>query len=212
MDAKLIVMRTREPFACSSCSRAHSKCEKDYDKHGKPGDCMRCQTRGMPCKYPARSRTIFRKNPAPSKPAGNVTLGNQFMRRSDKSIRGARNRAGAAQCAMEILNIGHIVTHQGGVNTALSSTHYLSTGMRIGGSTGVAQPSHPGVLAVADTLFNPALSSGDFRMNLTGVRDEDLIRMIAAWSCSPCLCSERARCQFCIFEDCSTPAAYFRCQ
>jgi hypothetical protein len=55
------------------------------------------------------------------------------------------------------------------------------------GNTEVAHPSHPDVIAIADILFNPALSSGDFRMNLTGVRDEDLIRIIAAWSCSPCV-------------------------
>ena len=60
----------------------------------------------------------------------------------------------------------------------------MSAGTRIVGSAEVAQPSHP---ALADILFNPALSSGDFRMNLTGVRDEELIRIIAAWSCSPCV-------------------------
>jgi hypothetical protein len=60
----------------------------------------------------------------------------------------------------------------------------LSTRTHIIGSAEVTQPYQP---ALADILFNPALSSGDFRMNLTGVRDEDLIRIIAAWSCSPCV-------------------------
>ena len=56
--------------------------------------------------------------------------------------------------------------------------------MHIVGSTEITQPSHP---ALADILFNPALSSGVFRMNLTGVQDEELIRIIAAWSCAPCV-------------------------
>jgi hypothetical protein len=60
----------------------------------------------------------------------------------------------------------------------------LSAGTRIIGGAEVAQPSHP---VLADISFNPALSSGDFRMNLTGIQDEDLIRIIAAWSGSPCV-------------------------
>jgi hypothetical protein len=82
--------------------------------------------------------------------------------------------------------------------------------MRIVGSTEAAQPSHPGVITLADTLFNPALSSGDFRMNLSGVRDEVLIRIIAAWSCSPCVTfilvifyTDACNAKMCVLRECS---------
>jgi len=98
---------------------------KDYDKHGYPLDCVRCQTGGILCKYPARSRTTCPKNPATYKPASNVITSKTFVQHYDKLIRGTRTRAGAAlrpQRAMQTLNVSLAVAPQRDMNTALSST------------------------------------------------------------------------------------------